>query len=404
MPLRDAAGKVFGLLGIYDDITTQRQNEESLQRLNRALRTLSASNEALVRIGDERELLTEATRIITEIGGYPVAWVGYARDDGDGKTIEPMAWAGAGQAALGGAKLSWADDGWGQEPVSRAIRLGTRQLGNGTTDETPEIRRLRYDTGASKCLALPLRLSSETAPFGALAIGGADSSTFDPDEVKLLDELAADLAYGIENIRTHVQRAAGVARLRRALESTVAAMAATVEARDPYTAGHEQRVAQLSEAIARHMELPESTIEGIRFGALIHDLGKIQVPAELLAKPTKLTAIEFELIKTHPQAGFDILKNIEFPWPVAQIVVQHHERLDGSGYPNHLTGDAIGLEARIVAVADVVEAMGSHRPYRPSRGMDAALAEIERGRGTLFDPAVVDACLTVFREKGFAFT
>jgi HD-GYP domain-containing protein (c-di-GMP phosphodiesterase class II) len=150
------------------------------------------------------------------------------------------------------------------------------------------------------------------------------------------------------------------------------------------------------------MGLPEPMLQGLHFGALIHDLGKVQVPAEILSKPTKLTKLEFELIKVHPQAGYDIIKNIEFPWPVAAMVHQHHERLDGSGYPQGLKGDAIALEARILAVADVVEAMASHRPYRAGLGIDAALKEIEAKRGIWFEPAAVDACLRLFREKRFS--
>lgn len=190
--------------------------------------------------------------------------------------------------------------------------------------------------------------------------------------------------------------------LRGALAGTVEAMAATVEARDPYTAGHQHRVADLAAAIASEMGLPAETVAGIRFGAMIHDLGKIQVPAELLTKPTKLTRFEFELIKTHAQAGYDIVKRIKFPWRVAEIVHQHHERLDGSGYPQGLKGEAIAIEARIVAVADVVEAMASHRPYRQGLGIDAALKEIEGKKGTWFEPAAVDACLRLFREKNFS--
>jgi putative nucleotidyltransferase with HDIG domain len=171
--------------------------------------------------------------------------------------------------------------------------------------------------------------------------------------------------------------------------------------RDPYTAGHERRVAELAAAIAREMGLAEPLVEGIRFGSMIHDLGKIKIPAEILVKPSRLTPIEYELIKQHAQAGYDILKGIDFPWPVAQMVLQHHERLDGSGYPNGLKGEAICQEARILSVADTVEAMSSHRPYRPGLGIDKALAEIERGRGALYDPAAVDACLRLHRDKGY---
>lgn len=192
-------------------------------------------------------------------------------------------------------------------------------------------------------------------------------------------------------------------RLREGLERTVEAIAATIEMRDPYTAGHERRVVELATAIARELGLAEEKIEGLRFAALVHDIGKIRIPAEILSKPAVLSPIEFEMIKAHCQVGHDILKGIEFPWPVARIVLEHHERLDGSGYPNGLKGGQALLESKILAVADVVEAMASHRPYRPALGVDAALAEIAGKRGIWYDPGVVDACLRLFRERGFRF-
>src|SRR5450830_780509 len=188
------------------------------------------------------------------------------------------------------------------------------------------------------------------------------------------------------------------------LEDTVRAMATIVEMRDPYTAGHQVRVAELAVAIARQMELPDEQVHAIYLAGVLHDLGKIQIPAEILSKPGKISDIEFSLIKTHPQAGYDILKDIHFPWPLAQIILQHHERLDGSGYPQRLKGEAILLEARILSVADIVEAMSSHRPYRLGLGIDAALDEITRCRGAQLDPVVVDACLRVIKENGFVFT
>jgi len=192
-------------------------------------------------------------------------------------------------------------------------------------------------------------------------------------------------------------------QLKTSLTDTVIAISRAVGARDPYTEGHQQRVAQLSCAIAEKMGLDKQQIEGLKMGASIHDIGKINLPAEILSKPTKLTDIEYALIKNHAQVGYDILKDITFPWPVADIIHQHHERLDGSGYPQGLKGDEICLEARIVAVADTVEAMASHRPYRAGLGMDEALQKIETHRGLWFDPAAVDACLTLFREKKFTF-
>ncbi len=192
-------------------------------------------------------------------------------------------------------------------------------------------------------------------------------------------------------------------RLRRAFEGMVQAMSVTVEMRDPYTAGHQRRVSKLSAAIAARMGVPESQLEGIRMAGDIHDIGKIYVPAEILSKPGKLTDIEYTIIKTHPQVGYDILKNIEFPWPIAEIVAQHHERLDGSGYPAGLKSGQIHLAAKIITVADVVEAMSSHRPYRPAQGLVKAFEEISRNRGTLYDADIVDACLALFQKEGFAF-
>ncbi|MDP3097850.1 MAG: PAS domain S-box protein [Syntrophales bacterium] len=189
--------------------------------------------------------------------------------------------------------------------------------------------------------------------------------------------------------------------LRKAVGATMQVMVAAVETRDPYTSGHQKRSADLARAIAAEMGLPPEKIEGIRMAGSIHDIGKLSIPAEILSKPTKLSEIEFSLIKEHAKKGYEMLKDVESPWPLAEIVRQHHERMDGSGYPRNLKGDDILIEARILSVADVVEAMASHRPYRPSLGVDAALNEIEKNRGIFYDNAVADACLRLFREKGF---
>jgi len=174
-----------------------------------------------------------------------------------------------------------------------------------------------------------------------------------------------------------------------------------VETRDPYTAGHQIRSANLARTIATEMGLPQDKIDGIRVAGSIHDIGKLSIPAEILSKPTKLSEIEFSLIKEHARQGYEILRNVESPWPLAEMVYQHHERMDGSGYPRNLKGDEILMEARILAVSDVVESIASHRPYRASLGIDAALEEIEKNRGTLYDETVADACLRLFREKEY---
>jgi PAS domain S-box-containing protein/putative nucleotidyltransferase with HDIG domain len=189
--------------------------------------------------------------------------------------------------------------------------------------------------------------------------------------------------------------------LRRAFGATIQAMVSAVESRDPYTAGHQIRSADLARAIATEMGLPHEKIDGIRVAGSIHDIGKLSIPAEILSKPTRLTNIELSLIKEHVQKGYEMLKDVESPWPLAQIVYQHHERMNGSGYPRNLKGDDILMEARILAVSDVVESMASHRPYRPALGLNVALEEIEKNKGTLYDVDAVDACLRLFREKGY---
>jgi putative two-component system response regulator len=200
---------------------------------------------------------------------------------------------------------------------------------------------------------------------------------------RLIDERTSDLQKTFE-------------KLRKTTDGIIHAMSLTVETKDPYTAGHQERVSDLAQSIALELGLPSAQADGIRMAGLIHDLGKISVPAEILTKPSGLSNIEFSLIKMHPQAGYDILKDIDFPWPIAKIILQHHERMDGSGYPHGLSGkDSILLEARIIAVADVFEAMSSHRPYRPALGIEKALDELTKGKGVRYDQDAVDACVKV---------
>jgi putative two-component system response regulator len=219
--------------------------------------------------------------------------------------------------------------------------------------------------------------------------------------LEISNRLNIDNMEKIINARTsELQKA--MEKLKKTTDGIIHAISLTVETRDPYTAGHQQRVADLSRAISIEMGLSPDQTESIRLAGLIHDLGKIAVPAEILSKPSKLSDIEFSLMKIHPQAAYDILKDIDFPWPLSAIVFQHHERLDGSGYPRGLKGtDSILLEARILAVADVFEAMASHRPYRPALGKEAALNELKRGHGTLYDPDAVDACVKVISSGEF---
>jgi len=250
-----------------------------------------------------------------------------------------------------------------------AASLSTKWLGE------RELRRIRND--------LEGRIEKRTAEL-----------------IKLNEQLKKDIA---RRERAEAEVHSTLVKLRSAMSGVVQAMALTVERRDPYTAGHQRRVSDLARGVAAEMGLPGHQIDGIRMAGLIHDLGKICIPAEILSKPGKLTEIEQILIKDHPQVGFEILKEIEFPWPVAQIVLQHHERVDGSGYPAGISGDDIIIEAKTLAVADVVEAMASHRPYRPTLGREMALKEITRNRGSLYEADVVDACVKLLTEKDFKF-
>jgi PAS domain S-box-containing protein/putative nucleotidyltransferase with HDIG domain len=240
-----------------------------------------------------------------------------------------------------------------------------------------------------------------------------DSLVHDRDE---LEQRVKERTYQLEEINKQMKRELverkkmeeelkkSFKTLRKTMEGVVHAMAIVVEARDPYTAGHQRRVAALACAIGKEMGLSIDKVEGIRVACLLHDIGKITIPIEILSKPGKLTETEFSFIKKHPQVGFDILKGIEFPWNVAEIVHQHHERIDGSGYPTGLQREGILMEAKILGVADVVEAMSSHRPYRPARGIDKALGEILQNRGVIYEPDVVNACIKIFAEKKFEFS
>jgi PAS domain S-box-containing protein/putative nucleotidyltransferase with HDIG domain len=390
-----AGGRAYAVC-IFHDITEIKRHAETLRRVNRALRTLSSTNHALIHATSEEHLFEDMCRIAVEVGGYTMAWVG--RRDPSDRAI-PVAYAGDGaEDYLEHAAKSLSDIDLGRGPTGTALRTGETQINHSFADN-PVLKPL-WETaqkhGYRSSIALPLKENGHV--FGTLTIYATELHVFDLDEVRLLEELADDTGFGISSLRARADRIAARHRLRHGLEVTVEALASTVERRDPYTAGHQRQVSEIATAVARRMGLPESTIDGLRLASIIHDVGKVQVPAEILSRPGRLTPIEFALIKEHAQIGHDIVKDIDFPWPVANIVLQHHERLDGSGYPNGLKADEILIEAKILAVADVLDAMMSHRPYRAALGLDAALAEIEAGKGTLYDPAAVDASVSLFRE------
>ena len=317
--------------------------------------------------------------------------------------LESVGWAGFSAEMASSLNARWDDSPLGGGVMGTAAREG-RPVVADDIENDPRYepwREIVQTWGLKSAAAVPLVCEGEVN--GVLSIYSEARHAFDAQSIRFLTEVASDIAVGVHALRLDQNLRATLGHLRSSMNSTVEAIASMVELRDPYTAGHERRVSQLACAIGQEMGLPERQIEGVRVIGYLHDIGKIAVPAEILSKPTRLSDIEFAMIKAHPQSGYDILKNLEFPWPVAQAVLQHHERLDGSGYPQGLPAEEIIVEARIVMVADVVEAMASHRPYRSAIGSEAALAEIKANRGRLYDEKVVDICVSLFTEKGFRF-
>jgi putative nucleotidyltransferase with HDIG domain len=302
--------------------------------------------------------------------------------------------------------------------LTKAFREKTTLIQDLTKEAPPQyqIRKAHAEKGLKLIINVPLMVGQEC--MGTFNIGTFDVNVISKDEIELLETLSSHLAIAINNAkmyeelqnesrqRKYAQEEVKLSlnKLRKTLDGTIQVLASTVEARDPYTAGHQRRVADLARAIATEMNLSQEQIDGIRMAGVIHDIGKLTVPIEILSKPGKLSEIEFNLIKTHPQVGYDIVKDIEFPERVIKMVLHHHERMDGSGYPQGLAGEDIIIEARVLAVADVLEAMASHRPYRPALGVDKALEEITRNSGTHYDPLVVEACLSCITRKGYMLT
>jgi len=395
-------GKPCCYQGFFEDISEQKRLEGALSASVRELKLLSDINVALLSARTEAELLREYCRILVEIGGYRMAWVGYA-EDGPGKPIVPVAHYGHEDGYLKTLNLTWADTDRGRGLTGRAIRAGTVQF---IEDIEADTLMTPWHAEAGRCgfrsaIALPFHYSE--GGMACLTAYGGKSNTWSKSEHDLLDQVSLDLGFGITALRTEIAKKRSEEDLRTSLVETIQVIADTIDQRDPYTAGHQRRVADLCKHIAGKMGLANDRALGLQLAASIHDLGKIGIPAELLSKPGPLSPAQFNLVKEHAELGFEIIKSVHFPWPIGDIILQHHERLNGSGYPHALKADAILLESRVLAVADVVEAMSSHRPYRAELGLEAALNEISAKCGTLFDPAVVQACVGLFHEDGYAF-
>jgi len=392
--LNDDKGRPSGFRGIVRDITDRKRAEEAIQRNEARL-------EGLLRISEYHAkstqdlldyALDEAIRLTDSRIGYI-----YFYDDAK-REFQLNTWSKEvmNECTIKEPQVFYQLDKtgiWG-EAVRQARPIVVNDF------QAPHPLKKGYPEGHAplyKFLTVPVFSAGRIVAVAGVANKPTD---YDESDARQLTLLMDSVWRMTEQKKSELALIEAMEQVRKALRSTVQAISVTVEARDPYTAGHQRRVADLSRAIAIEMGLSSDRTEGIWMAGLIHDLGKISVPGEILSKASRLTEIEFSLVKIHPQAGYDILKEIEFPWPIARMVLEHHERVDGSGYPSGLTGDGLLVESRILAVADVVESMASHRPYRAAIGVEAAMEEIARNRGVLYDPEAVDACVNLFR-KGY---
>lgn len=409
-------------IAIFDDISERKNSEQTLERtarrleavneqlgrMARALRLLSLTDKALVGATDERQLLQDICDLIVHTGQHSMAWVGYASRNAS-RPADVVAQTGdSGYLASIGDVDSSAGIA-GRMPMEVCIREGrTVAIRNLKTWKTrARWKKRALDLGYRASLDLPLLVDGKV--IGALELWASEIGAFDPEETSLIEELAASLGSGISNLRAHeVQASAsqslGLAslRLEQMLMDVTEAIGRVVELRDPYTQGHQERVAGLAKLIASELGLRGEDVVAIEITGLVHDIGKMKVPIEILANPNRLDEMQLAIVQEHPRSGYEILKNVAFPWPVAETVLQHHERLDGSGYPGGLVGDAISLPARILAVADVVEALSSHRPHRPAVSLDVAIAQVRDAEGK-FDPEVVAACMRLHKAGRIAF-
>jgi PAS domain S-box-containing protein len=402
---RDEAGRPLRMVGTHTDITERRRLEESVRELNVTLEA---------RVDQQTAEVREANEQFEQIFETSADMICIADIDGYFRKVNPAFENTLGYSAdelLGRPSLDFVHP----DDRARTQQAMREELDHGHATASFENRYRRKD-GSYRWLRWNSHPVVEKGISYAIARDVTvekEASTKSLERSDHLEELVAERTADLNDVNRKLQGeiaervrvaealAQGEKRLRGTLTEAIEALARAVEMRDPYTAGHQRRVALLAVAIGQELGLPEDAVDGLRMGGTIHDIGKIAVPAEILTRPGHLTEIEFALIKAHPQLGHDIVGDVAFTWPVKQMIIQHHERLDGSGYPCGLKESDICLEARIIAVADVVEAMSTHRPYRAALGTDAALEKIMADRGRLYDPDVVDACVRLFREKGF---
>lgn len=394
---------------VYIDITGQEEKEHRLSTQNWALEAYAIAALALGRAQPSEQLLLQSIcEAITHQSVYVLAWIGIA-EDGPERPIRVAGAAGNALDYLDGLHLSWSeDDPAGRGPTGICIRTNKLQILEDA--ETSPIfglwRKRAKQFGIRSAVSLPLRIDS--GRHGALVVFSERPNAFEAAAIKVFEHLVSELVHGLHALEQEkllqaerLRLTKTQAKLTEALSAMVAPIVLAMEMRDPYTAGHQSRAAEIAVAIGREMGWEEERLQGLRTAAMVHDIGKISIPAEILTKPGQMNAAERAMINEHAEIGYRILKDIPFVWPIAEIVRQHHEKLDGSGYPRGLKGDEILPEAKVLAVADVVEAMASYRPYRPGIKLHIILQQIEKDAGTLLDPEAVKICLSLFREKHF---
>ena len=405
-PIADPETEERRALLVAHDVTELLEAEAARQRTNRILRAVVASLSAINRTRDRKALAEAVCRALQEEAGFGAVWIGFPTGE-EALPLAPVAVAGAAVEDLRrlvGAAASLSPTAC---PPLTAWRTGTVAVRDdvATDPDYAPMRQMVVETGFRTAVAFPLIASGNV--IAVLAIYERVVTRFGEEELAPLAILAENLAYAFTSLDSLVRyeeseagRLAAMSRVKEVLIETIGALAGVVEIRDPYTAGHQRRVAALATAIARRKGWSEDRIEGLRLGALIHDIGKISVPAELLVKPGRLTEEEFALIRTHAERGGTMIRDLPFDWPIHEMVTQHHERLDGSGYPGKLRDNEIAPEAKVIAVADVADAMLWNRPYRASKRIEDVVAELSTGRGIRYEREAVDICLELLAERG----
>lgn len=378
-----------------------------LEKLNWALLAHNKAATVLSRAENKSSLLSGVCRSVVSQTPYELAWVGIAEQD-DAKTVRVVASEGTAREYTTGLQVSWsAESPYGLGPAGTCIRTGVPSLFKDCATDTgfAPWRQRALEFGLKSVVACPFFDGTQKA-IGAMLVYASEPNAFGEMELRLFESLAKEIGAGLRSLEKQARldeeiqhREEAQQRLADALRATIEAVSKTMERRDPYTAGHQRRVALISAEIAKKLSWPQEKIEGLYLAAMVHDIGKVAVPSDILTKPTRLTHLEMQLVQEHVETGYQILKDIPFPWPIAEMVHQHHERLDGSGYPRQLTADEILPEAKILAVADVIEAMAMHRPYRPALGLDKALSELKAESGVQLDSAIVDAACALNDES-----